>query len=170
MKKITLLFSFCFATLITLSSQEYLIIEQSGRLKNRRISQYEILTFKLKDDNKGWYHRQILDLNTDANLILLGDTWVPIKEIKSIKVGKMRTLATIVGNALQRGGVSFLMGDAFYTLKGKPEFTQGGLESGFASIALGTALKKWLSPVKYNFNQHTRLRIIDLTYGTTKQI
>ena len=129
-----------------------------------------MLTFKLKDDNKGWYQRQILDLNTDAHLILLGDTWIAIKEIKSIKVGKKRTLATMVGNSLQRGGSSLLLGDVFYTLKGKPEFTQGGIESGLASIAIGTALKKWLSPVKYRFNQQTRLRIIDLTYGTTKEI
>mgnify|MGYP003577929479 CR=1 FL=1 len=67
-----------------LSSQKYLIIERTGTPKTERIAIFDEITFQLQDDDKGWYKRQILDLNADAQMVLLGDTWFALNDISRI--------------------------------------------------------------------------------------
>ncbi len=159
---------FILGFLTVLSGQKFLIIEKSGSPHTKRFSTYDQITFQLKGDNKGWYKRQILDMNPDAQLILLDDTWIPLSDISRIKMPNKRAIPMILGTALQAGGISMVLGDAWYTAVGKPEYSQGGWEFGLINIAVGTGLKALLGPIKYTLGKNIRLRVIDVTFGTIK--
>ncbi len=169
--KSALIFCFVsFAFLHTLCSQEYLIIERTGRIRTERIAVYDELTFQLKDDDKGWYTRQILDLNADAQLVLLGDTWIPISDITRIFLKRQRVIPNIIGGALQVGGASMILGDLYYsTVRDAHQYTEGGIEFGLLNILVGTGLKALLSPIKYTLGKKTRLRVIDITFRTNNK-
>ncbi len=170
MKSVLLFCCITLSFLHTLSAQEYLIIERAGRIRTERIAVYDELTFQLKDDDKGWYTRQILDLNADAQLVLLGDTWIPITDITRIFLKRQRTLPNIIGGALQVGGASMILGDLYYSfVKDTPEYTQGGMEFGLLNIVVGTAIRTLLSPIKYTLGRKTRLRVIDITFRTNNK-
>ncbi len=166
MKITGLVFVFIIIFMTATSGQKFLLIERSGTPHTKRFSLYDEITFQLKDDTKGWYTRQILDMNPDARMILLGDTWIPINDIVRIRMSGKRVLASIIGGALQGGGVSMMLGDAWYTIRGNSKYTQGGLEFGALNIAVGSAIRALLGPIKYRLGKKTRLRVIDVTFGS----
>ena len=145
------------------TGQKFMIIERAGTPKTERIPLFDHLTFQLKDDDDVWYTRQIFDLNADAQLVLLGDAWLPISDISRIHLKRRRALASVIGGAMQGGGASMMLGDLYYTIRNNHRFTDGGIEFGLANIALGTALKSLLGPIKYRLGTKTRLRVIDVT-------
>ncbi len=164
MRIILLLVFFKLTIATNVLCQKYLIIERTGNPRTERIAIYDEITFELKDDDKGWYTRQILDLNADAQLILLGDTWIPLSDIDRIFLKRKRVLASVIGGALMGGGASMLLGDAYYIIRGNPEYTQGGNEFGVLNILLGTGIRALLGPIKYKLGRKTRLRVIDITF------
>ena len=169
MIRISLITSFfLFAIIFMASGQKYLIIEKSGRAKTERLNQFDEITFQLKDDDKGWYTRQILDLNADAQLILLGDDWMPISDIARIKLKRKRVWASIVGGALMGGGASMFLGDVYYTLTGRPEISEDGMEFGAINMAVGAGVRSLFGPIKYNLGKRVRLRAIDITFRSSK--
>jgi len=170
MRLLILLFFFELAFADNVSAQKYLIIERTGTPKTEKLALYDEIKFQLRDDDKGWYTRQIIDLNADAQLMLLGDTWVPVSDLSRIYLKRKRTLPMVVGGALQGGGASMILGDMYYTLvKKEPEYTQGGGEFGLLNIGVGTALKALLGPIKYDLGKKTRLRVIDITYRSNSK-
>jgi hypothetical protein len=146
------------------TAQKTLLIERRGSPMTQRIQLYDDLTFKLKDDQVGWYTRTIYDLDANAQLIFLGDSWVSVDDIDRIKLRRQRALPNILGGALQVGGISMFFGDVWYTLAGHPEFSQGGMEFGVLNFAVGTAIRKLFAPIKYNIGKKRRLRVVDLTF------
>src|SRR5688500_12959844 len=163
-----LILAFLFLLISHADSQKYLIIEKAGSPKTERIAIFDDIKFQLKDDDKGWYTRQILDLNADAQLILLGDTWMPVSDISRLYLKRKRVLPMILSGALAGGGASMILGDLYYTVvKKQPELTQGGIEFGLLNIAVGTALRFLWGPIKYDLGKKTRLRVIDITYRST---
>ena len=168
MKITGLVFFFISFFLTDMSGQKFLLIERSGSPHTKRYGMYDEITFQLKDDEKGWYKRQILDMNPDAQLVLLGDAWIAISDIARIRMSNKRVLATIIGSALQGGGASMILGDAWYTIRGNSKYTQGGMEFGLLNIVVGTVVKTLLGPIKYKLGKKRRLRVIDVTFGTKK--
>lgn len=166
MKTSSLLFLFLFSFFaIDATCQKFLIIEKAGSPRTQRISIFDEITFQLKDDDKGWYTRQIFDLNADAQLILLGDTWMPISDISRIRLKRQRAWASIIGGALQGGGASMLLGDVYYTvIRDQPEYTQGGIEFGALNMVVGAAIRALFGPIKYKLGNQRRLRVIDITF------
>ncbi len=148
----------------SLNGQKYLLIEKAGTPRTERIAMYEELTFKLKDDKTGWNTRQILDMNPDGQMILLGDTWVPIQEIEWIKMKKQRVIANVLGGALQVGGISMFLGDLWFTAVGNPEYSEGGMEFGLLNFAVGTGIRLLFAPITHKFDKRKRLRVVDLTF------
>lgn len=146
------------------TAQKTLLIERRGSPVTQRIQLYDDLTFKLKDDQAGWYTRTIYDLDANAQLIFLGDSWVSVDDIDRIRLRRQRALPNILGGALQVGGISMFFGDVWYTLAGSPEFSQGGMEFGVLNFAVGTAIRKLFAPIKYNIGKKRRLRVVDLTF------
>jgi hypothetical protein len=148
-------------------AQKYVLIEKRGNPKTERIALYEYLIFQLKDDEKIWYNRQILGLNADAQMILLGDSWLPLSDISRIQLHRERGWVNILGTALQAGGVSMILTDAYFTIINEHQYSEGGWEWGLVNIAVGTGLKAVLSKIRYRLNglngRH-RLRIVDLTF------
>ena len=145
-------------------AQQYLQIEKRGNPKTEKIKIYEQLTFQLKDNEKIWYNRQILGLDAKAQMIELGDSWLPLSDITRIKLHRQRGWVNILGSALQAGGVSMILTDAWFSARNEPQYSQGGWEFGLVNLAVGTGLKWALAPIYYKLGGHHRLRIVDLTF------
>lgn len=146
--------------------QQYLLIEKAGNPKTERVQVYDEITFQLKNENI-WYHRQILGLNTDAQLIQLGDDWLPISDITRMQLKRQRTWVRIISTALVSGGASMFMGDAWYTVvRNEHRLTEGGMEFGLLNMAVGAGLYALLGPIKFKIGQEAKhhLRIVDLTF------
>ena len=125
---------------------------------------YDDITFQLRDDDAGWYTRKILDMDPAGQMIMLGESWVAIKDIARIKLDRKRVLPMILGSALQVGGISMFMGDLWFTVVGEPQYSEGGMEFGLINFAVGTGIKLLFAPVIYNFGKQKRLRVVDLTF------
>ena len=125
---------------------------------------YEELTFQIKDDKVGWYTRQILDMDPDGQMILLGDSWVPLNTIASIKLNRKRVWPNIIGGALQVGGISMFMGDLWFTVTNQPQYSEGGMEFGLINFGVGTIIRALFSPIVYDLGKRKRLRVVDLTF------
>ena len=146
------------------SAQKYLLIEKAGNLHTEKIVMYEELTFQIKDDKVGWYTRQILDMEPDGQMILLGDSWVPLNTIASIKLNRKRVWPNIIGGALQVGGISMFMGDLWFTVTNQPQYSEGGMEFGLTNFGVGTIIRALFSPIVYDLGKRKRLRVVDLTF------
>lgn len=144
--------------------QKYLLIEVAGDPHTQRIAMYDDLEFQLKNDDAGWYDRQIIDMDPNGQLIMLGDSWVAVGDIERIRLKKKRALATLLGGALQVGGITMFMGDVWYTIRGEQEYSQGGMEFGLINFAVGTLIRKIFEPIVYKFGHKRRLRVVDLTF------
>ena len=144
--------------------QKFLLIEVAGDPHTQRIAMYDDLTFQLKNDDAGWYTRRILDMDPNGQMIMLGDAWVALGDIERVRLKRKRALATLLGGALQVGGISMFMGDVWYTLRGEQQYSEGGMEFGLLNIAVGTLIRKLFEPIVYKFGKHRRLRVVDLTF------
>ncbi|MEO5905242.1 MAG: hypothetical protein ABIQ11_00850 [Saprospiraceae bacterium] len=169
MRIIFLVILFVFAFFPKVTCQKFLIIERSGTPKTERIPMFDHLTFQLKDDDNIWYTRQIFDLNADAQLVLLGDTWFPISDISRIHLKRQRVLASVIGGALQVGGASMILGDLYYTVRNNHRYTDGGIEFGLINILVGTGIRSIIGPIKYRLGKKTRLRVIDVTINSNSK-
>jgi hypothetical protein len=150
--------------LLPLSAQKYLLIERAGNPHTERIAMYDDLTFQLRNDDAGWYTRRILDMDPAGQMIMLGESWVALKDIERIRLDRKRVLPMILGSALQVGGISMFMGDLWFTVVGEPQYSEGGMEFGLINFAVGTAIKWIFAPIIYNLGKQKRLRVVDLTF------
>jgi hypothetical protein len=147
------------------TAQKVLLIEKAGNPRTERISLFDEITFTLKGDDRIWYKRQILDMDVNAQLLLLGDTWTPITDISRIRLIRQRTWANLIGGALMGGGVGMILGDLWYTVaRNSHRYTEGGIEFGLLNIAVGAGIMEVFSPIKYKLGDRRRLRAVDLTY------
>jgi hypothetical protein len=147
-----------------LSAQKYLLIEKAGNPHTERIAMYDDLTFQLRKDKVGWYTRKILDMDPNGQMIMLGDSWVELKDIERIRLKRKRVWPTILGGALQVGGITMFFGDVWYTLVGEPQFSEGGMQFGLINFAVGTTIRWLFEPIVYNLGKQKRLRVVDLTF------
>jgi hypothetical protein len=145
-------------------SQKYVLIEKAGNPHTERIAMYDELTFQLRDDKVGWITRTILDMDPNGQMIMLGDVWIQLKDIERIKLKRKRALPTILGGALQVGGLSMFMGDLAFTISGEPQYSEGGMEFGLINFAVGTGIRMLFEPIVYNLGKQKRLRVVDLTF------
>ncbi|MDZ4749130.1 MAG: hypothetical protein SH808_11635 [Saprospiraceae bacterium] len=164
MKSGLLSFIFFFISFQQLSAQKYVLIEKAGNPRTERIPMYQELTFQIRDDKVGWYTRQILDMDPDGQMILLGDSWVALNTIASIKLNRKRVWPNIIGGALQVGGISMFMGDLWFTVSDQPQYSEGGMEFGLLNFAVGTIIRTFFSPIIYDLGKRKRLRVVDLTF------
>jgi hypothetical protein len=148
----------------TVFGQHYLLIEKAGNPRTTRIPMYDELTFQLRNDDAGWYTRQILDMDANGQMIMLGDSWVAIKDITRIKLKKQRAIANILGGALQVGGIAMFFNDVWFSIQGEPQYSEGGMEFGLINFAVGTGIRLAWAPIKYRLGNQIRLRVIDVTF------
>jgi hypothetical protein len=145
-------------------AQKLLLIEKAGNPRTEKIAMYDELTFQLHDDEAGWYTRQILDMDVNGQLILLGNSWVAIKDISRIKLKRQRAVANILGGALQVGGIAMFFNDVWFTINGRPEYSEDGMQFGLINFAVGTGIRMLWAPIKFRLGKQTRLRVVDLTF------
>jgi len=153
-----------FSCTLPVWGQKTLLIEVAGDPHTQRIAMYDDLTFQLKNDDAGWYTRKIIDMEPDGQMIMLGDSWVALEDIERIRLKKKRALATLLGGALQVGGITMFMGDLWYTVRGEQQYSEGGMEFGLINFAAGTLIRAIFEPIVYKFGKNRRLRVVDLTF------
>lgn len=161
--------SLCILVVILLAgdgeAQKILLVERAGNPHTERIQLFDEINFTLKDDDKLWYKRQLLDLDVNAQLLQLGDTWIPISDIGRIRLKRQRAWANIIGGALVGGGASMILGDLWYTVaRDAHQFTEGGIEFGLLNIAVGMGIRAAFAPIRYRLGERKRLRAVDLTF------
>ena len=157
----------CFLCLFlshNIDAQKYLLIEKAGNPKTERIAMYDEIKFQLKDDDAGWYTRQIFDMDVNGQMLLLGNDWTPVGEISRLWLSRERTWVNFIGGALVVGGLSMFMTDAWVSISGDPEFTEGGMEFGLINMAVGMLMRWKLAPIKIRMDKNRRLRVVDLTF------
>jgi len=164
MQRLCISILFLLLLLEPLSAQKYLQIETAGNPKTMKIAMYDEITFQLANDDSGWYTRQILDMDANGQLIMIGDSWISIKDITRIKLKKQRAIANILGGALQVGGITMFFTDVWYSINGEPQYSEGGMQWGLVNFAVGTAIRALWGPIKYRMGDHRRLRVVDLTF------
>lgn len=146
-------------------AQKLLLVERAGNPRTERIQLFDEINFTLKDNDKLWYKRQVLDMDVNGQLILLGDTWIPISDIGRIRLKRQRAWPNIIGGALAGGGASMILGDLWYTVvRDAHQLTEGGMEFGLLNIAVGAGMRAAFAPIKYRLGERRRLRAVDLTF------
>lgn len=149
---------------VAASAQKYLQLERAGSLKTIRFTEGDMLTFRLRDDDKGWYERMILSIDTKTNRIIFPDVVVHIDSIDAIRLNKKAVVSQILGTTLQVGGVNIILFTAYYSIFQDVDLEWASLASGAANIVVGTILKKLFRHKTFRISDRKRVRLLDLYF------
>jgi hypothetical protein len=144
--------------------QRYLQLERSGTLKTIRYSDGDILTFRLRNDDKGWYQRTIISLDVGSGRIVFADVVMPLDSIEAIRLERRAAGAQIVGTALQAGGINLLLFTGYDAIFRDRNVDWVAMTSGIANIAAGTLIKRVFRHAVFRISDRKRLRLIDLDF------
>lgn len=149
------------------SSQKVLQLEKAGVQRTVKIHIGETITFKLRNDDKGWYERTIFDIYPNTGHLNLEGVQVHIDSIAKLKFEKRPFVPYLVGTALQGGGANMILFDLSRGLIWDKErgLDEGTIISGAANIGIGTLLKKIFNRKKFKVTKRKRLRLLDLDFG-----
>jgi hypothetical protein len=149
------------------NAQKVLQLEKGGVQRTVKIHIGETITFKLKNDDTGWYERTIFDIYPNTGHLNLEGVQVHIDSIAKLKFEKRPFVPHLVGTALQGGGANMILFDLSRGLIwDKERGVDGGtIISGAANIGIGTLLKKIFSRKKFKVTKRKRLRLLDLDFG-----
>jgi hypothetical protein len=164
LKSIIVLFAVFLGTVMPVKGQIYLQLERSGSLKTLRYSPGDILTFSLKNDDKGWHERFIVSLDAAQNRIVLQDVVISLDSIESILLERKAAGAQIVGTALQAGGINLILYAGQDAIFRDRDFDWTATVSGLLNIIVGTAIKKIFRRSVFRISPRKRLRIVDLNF------
>ena len=145
-------------------SQKFLQLEKSGSLKSTRFYPGDELTFRLKNDDTGWYTRLIYDFDLENNLILVQGHELPLDSISMIRLPRTKAMQ-IVGGALQVGGINMILFSAYYSIFRDYDADWSTILSGVANIAVGTALRSLFASKRFKPGKRKRLRLLDLNFS-----
>jgi len=148
-----------------MDAQMYVQLERTGSFKTIRYSQGDMLTFKLRNDDKGWYERTIISMDIPGRQILFADVTIHVDSIEAIRLRKEAKGAQLIGTALQGGGIQMILFTGYSSI-----FLDRGLDwtamiSGVLNIALGTAVKKVFRGGVFKVNSRKRIRLLDLNFS-----
>ncbi len=139
-------------------------IETSGRVKTKKIFKGEGLEYLLRG-SKTWTYGVIEDFNIDSNLIVFGDRYVKVDEIKAIRYYKPA--------ARRMGAQLALFGAAWSAFAAIGTATDGNPDTNYrwsdavvtgSAMGLGYAYSQLFKYKKYKIGKRRKLRLIDLTF------
>lgn len=165
MKHHLLLIVITLSALVTGKTQVYLQLEKYGTLNTVRFIEGDILTFRLKNDDKGWNERPIASIDVKGNRLIFPDVVVPLDSIDAIRLDKKAVVSQIIGTALQSGGVSTMMFISYDAVFNDRPIEWKTFVSGAAGVAVGTLLKKMFKHRTFQISERKRLRLIDLYFS-----
>lgn len=163
MKPLCFLITVCF--FLPAQAQVFLQLEKAGTLKTIRYNEGDILTFRLKNDDKGWYERPIISLDVAKNRIIFSDVVMPVDSIDAIRLEKKAAVAQILGTALQVGGINLILFTSYDAIFRDRDLDWTAMGSGVLNIVAGSALKKIFRHAVFRINDRKRIRLLDLNFS-----
>lgn len=160
-----LLSPFLFFLIADTNAQLFLQLEKAGTLKTIRYTEGDLLTFRLKNDDKGWYERTIVSIDPQGNRIIFPDVTLSVDSIEAIRLERKAIVAQILGGALQVGGINQILFTAYYAIFQNRKLDWTSLGFGALNVIVGTVLKRLFRHPVFRVNQRKRLRLIDLNFG-----
>lgn len=150
--------------LIPVYGQFYVQLERTGTLRTIRYSPGDVLTFRLVNDDKGWYDRMITSIDVKGNRIIFPDVVVPVDSIESILLDKKAVGAKIIGGALQGGGINMILFSAYYAIFRDTSLDWTAVLSGVANIGIGMAITRLFRHKEFRIGSRKRIRLLDLNF------
>lgn len=148
------------------NAQIYLQLEKAGTLKTIRYAEGDMLTFRLKNDDKGWYERTIVSIDVPGKRLIFPDVVMSVDSIDAIRLDRKAVVAQVLGGALQIGGINQILFTGYYALFQDRKLDWGSMGFGALNIIVGTVLKRLFRHPVFNVSQRKRLRLIDLNFNT----
>jgi len=143
-----------------LFGQKFLQIEKYGSLKVKKFYIGDDLNYRLKGD-KTWYTGTIQDLLVDDNIILFGNRYVKMEDIRTIR--KRLRWSRNVGNQLYLFAGSWLFFSGSAALVGWWELRWDTAIVAGSALVTGFILKNAFKYKKYKIGKRRRLRMLDIT-------
>jgi hypothetical protein len=150
---------------IPVQAQVFLQLERAGTLKTIRYTEGDMLTFRLKNDDKGWYDRTIVSIDAAKNRIIFPDVIIHTDSIDAIRLEKKAVVAQILGTALQVGGINLILFTGYDAIFRDRDLDWTSMASGGLNIAVGTLLKKVFRHAVFRISSRKRVRLIDLRFS-----
>ncbi len=147
------------------NAQIYLQLEKAGTLKTIRYSEGDVLTFRLKNDDKGWYDRTIVSIDVQGKRLIFPDVVMSVDSIDAIRLDRKAVGAQILGGALQVGGINQILFNGYYAIFQDRKLEWGSMGFGALNIVVGTVLKRLFRHPVFNISERKRLRLIDLNFS-----
>lgn len=144
--------------------QKMLQLEKAGSLKSTRFFVGDEMTFRLKNDDKGWYTRIIHDFDLNNNWIVFHQYTLPLDSIEMIQLDRNHAMQ-IVGGALQGGGINMVLFSTYYSIFQDRDLDWSTIISGVANVGIGTAIRKLFRKKRFKPGKHKRLRLLDVSFG-----
>lgn len=146
--------------------QKILLLEKAGTSKTQKIYIGETLTFKLLNDDAGWYERIIFDISLESKLINFEGVTIHIDSIEKIRFDKRPFVPSLLGTTLQAGGANVILYELTNSrvINPKRPVDPNTLYAGLVNIGVGTLLRKLFRHKKFTLSARKRLRLIDLTF------
>ena len=119
------------------------------------------ITFKLFNDDKGWYTRFITDFDVENGYIVFGQQRIHIDSISSIQLDK-RNGMKFIGTVLMAGGANTIIFSIGYPLAvgEDPQWVGVGWGAGF--LGLGYLIRKLDKKKQFKIGKRKWLRLLDL--------
>jgi hypothetical protein len=146
-------------------AQVFLQLEKTGTLKTFRYTEGDLLTFRLKNDDKGWYERTIVSIDAPGNRLVFPDVSLSVDSIEAIRLERKAVGAQILGGALQIGGINQILFTAYYAIFQDRKLDWTSMGFGALNVVVGTVLKRLFRHPVFRVSQRKRLRLIDLNFS-----
>ena len=144
--------------------QKCLQLEKYGSLSKDRFYIGDDITFRLFNDDKGWYTRTITDFDVKNGYLISFSDRIPVDSIAALQLDR-GPAAQIIGGALQVGGASTIMFSAAYPVFNGQPVDWVGVGSGAIVMGIGTLLRKLFRKKQFKIGKRKRLRLLDLNFG-----
>ncbi len=164
MIRIALILTTLFLLGTTSKAQKCLQLERAGSLKKIRYYIGDDITFKLYNDDAGWYTRTITEIDVDGRKLDFFGHRVSIDSISMIQMKRGNGMQ-IVGGALQVGGANTILFSITYPLFNNASPDWVGVGSGVAIMGIGTMLRWLFKTKRFVIGKNKRLRLLDLNFG-----
>lgn len=145
-------------------SQKFLQLEKTGTLKTTRYYIGDDITFQLVNDDKGWYTRNIQDIDVDNNRLVFINSVLPIDSIGAIQLDGS-SFGKAIGGALQYGGPGIALTSLSLSVANSRPVDWTAIGSAAICSGVGTAIRAASKKKKFKVGKNKRLRVLDLNFG-----
>jgi hypothetical protein len=160
MKKKLLFIIFLLSAIFSFA-QKYIQVETVNRLKVKRYTIGESMTFRLKGKTE-WYTRDVTNIIPEQNIILFDNMMIKTNEIEAFRFE--RSFIQGFAKQLYKFGGAWLLYASFDHLVARTDFVKSDFIVPATSVGLAFVLQKTFKHKYTHFGGRKRLRLIDLSF------